>query len=65
MFIGDLTGKEMQKRGDICVRITDSLAIPQETNTKLLSNYTPIKSNLKKKISLKKKCDKCFSVQSI
>ena len=65
MLSGDLTGKERQKRGDVCVRITNSPALQQETNTKLLSNYTPIKSNLKKKISLNKKCDRCFSVQSI
>ena len=32
---GDLNGKEIQKRGDICTRTTDSLHCTAETNTTL------------------------------
>ena len=32
---GDLNGKEIQKRGDICIRIADSLCYTVETNTAL------------------------------
>ena len=49
MLCGDLNGKKIQKRGDICICIADSLCCTAETNTALLSNYTPIKINLKKR----------------
>ena len=39
MLYGDLSGKEVKKRGDICVHIADSLCYIAETNTALLSNY--------------------------
>ena len=32
---GDLNGKEIQKREDICIRIADSLCCTAETNTTL------------------------------
>ena len=32
---GDLNGKEIQKRGDICIPIADLLFCTVETNTKL------------------------------
>ena len=57
MLCGDLNGKEIQKRGDMYTRIADSLCCTVETNTTLQSNYTPIKTNLKKEevvISVKK-----------
>ena len=41
VLCGDVTGKQIQKRGDICLRIADSLCCTVETNTTLLSNYTP------------------------
>ena len=43
MLCGDLNGKEIQKRGDRCIHIVDSLRHTVETNTTLQSNYTPIK----------------------
>ena len=33
VLCGDLTGKEIQKRGDICICIADSLFCTIETNT--------------------------------
>ena len=48
---GDLDGKEIQKRRDICIRTADSLCCTVETNT-LQSNYTSIKINFKNKIKL-------------
>ena len=30
MLCGDLNGKEIQKRGDICTHIADSLAVEQK-----------------------------------
>ena len=38
--------KEMRtlKREDICICITDLLCCTPETNTRLYSNYTPIKN---------------------
>ena len=47
MLCGDLNGKEIQKRGDVCICIVDSLGCTAETNTTLSSNYTPIKINIK------------------
>ena len=35
LLSGDLNGKEIQKRGDICIRIADSLCRTAETNTTL------------------------------
>ena len=43
MLCGDLNGKEIQKRGDICIHIADSLCCTAETNTTLHSNYIPIR----------------------
>ena len=43
---GDARGK---RYGDICICITDSLCYKAETNTPLLSSYTPIKMLNKKK----------------
>ena len=42
MNCGDLNGKEVQKEGDICICVADSLCCAVKTNTTLLSNYTPI-----------------------
>ena len=44
---GDARGK---RYGDICICIADSVCYKAESNTTLLSNYTPIKF-LQKKIS--------------
>ena len=33
MLHGDLNGKEIQKRGDICVHVADSLCCAAESNT--------------------------------
>ena len=49
---GDLNGKEIQKRGDICIHTADSLGCAVETNTALSSNHIPIKTNLKNKNSI-------------
>ena len=35
VLCGDLNGKEIQKRGDICICIADSLCCTVETNTTL------------------------------
>ena len=43
----NLDGKEIQKRGDICICIADLFCCAAETNTTLQSNYTP-KKMLKK-----------------
>ena len=40
-----LNGKEIQKSGDVCTHIADSLCCTAETNTTSLSNYTPKKKN--------------------
>ena len=48
MLCGNLNGKEVQKRGDICICIADSLCCTVETNTTLQSNYTPIKVKINK-----------------
>ena len=49
MLCGDLNGKEIQKRGDICICIADSLCCTTETNSTLWSNYTPVKIKKKNK----------------
>ena len=41
MLCGDLDGKEIQKRGDVCVHTADSLCCTAETHITLYSNYTP------------------------
>ena len=47
MLCDELNGKEIQKRGNICIYTADSLYCTVETNTTLESNYTPkkIKNN--------------------
>ena len=35
VLCGDLNGKEIQKRGDICIHIADSLHCTAETDTTL------------------------------
>ena len=49
MLCGDLNGKEIQNRGDICTCTADSLCCTAETNTTLESNYTLMKINFLKK----------------
>ena len=49
MLCGDLNGKEIQKRGDICIHTADSLCCTAETNTMLSSNYTPKKIHQEKR----------------
>ena len=51
MLCGDLNGKEMQKRGNICIQIVDSVCSIAKNNTKVQSNYTLIK--LKNKLNYK------------
>ena len=48
MLCDDLNGKKIQKTGDTCIHIADSLCCTAETNPILQSNYTPIKINFKK-----------------
>ena len=50
MLCDGLNGKEIWKRGDVCVCIADSLNSTVEANTTLQSNYIPIRINLKNKI---------------
>ena len=45
--LGDLFGKEIQKAGDICIRMADSHCCTADSNTALLSNYTRIKNFLR------------------
>ena len=54
-------GKEIHKRGDMCVCIADSLCCTAETNTTLESNYTPIKKKRRRK---KVKDLSCFTFPS-
>ena len=49
MLCGDLNGKGICKRGHIRTSRADSLCCTVEINTMLWSNYTLIKTNLKKK----------------
>ena len=35
MLYGDINGKEIQKRGDMCIWVADSLCCTMETNTAL------------------------------
>ena len=43
VLCGNLNGKEIQKRGDICMHIADSLCCTVEINITSKSNYIPIK----------------------
>ena len=49
MLCGNLNGKEIPKRGDLCIHIADLLCCIMETNATLQSSYSSIKINLKKK----------------
>ena len=40
-YVTTLMGEEFEKKIDICVCITESLCCTFETNTTLLTNYTP------------------------
>ena len=42
MLCGDLNGKEIWKRGDLCIHTADSLCCTVESNITLLSSYTLI-----------------------
>ena len=42
MLCSDLNEKEIQRRGDTCIHVADSLCCTTESNTTLKSNYTPI-----------------------
>ena len=48
-------GREAQEGGDICIHtaINNSLCCIAETNTTLLSNYTPAALKKKKKVNIK------------
>ena len=46
-FCGDLNGKEIQKRGNMCIYVADSLCCTAETNS-IVNKYTPIKIKNKK-----------------
>ena len=48
MLCGELNGKEIQKRWVIRICMADSFCCAVETDRTLLSNYTPIKINLKR-----------------
>ena len=54
MLCGDLNGKEIPERGNICIPIADSLCCTVETNTTLYSNYNPIKIFFKRQPKKKK-----------
>ena len=47
MLSVDLNMNNFQKRGDICICITESLCCTVEANITLQSSYTPIKVNEK------------------
>ena len=49
VLCGNPNGKEILKRGAICICIADLLCCTAETNTTLYSNYTLRKVNLKKR----------------
>ena len=44
VFFGDLNGREIQKRGDVCIQRADSLCCAAETNT-FQGRYAPIQIN--------------------
>ena len=48
MLCDDLNGKEIQNRGDICIRIADSLCCTAEHTTQL-NEYIPLKIKKKKR----------------
>ena len=45
MYYGDLTVKEVQRGGDVCICVADSFHCRVEMNTTLQCNYTVIKIN--------------------
>ena len=45
VLVKNENGREVQKGGDICMRMADSFCCAVEANTTLLSNHTPIKIN--------------------
>ena len=47
VLFGDLNGKEIQKREDICIHIAVLLCCTAESNTTLKINYIPVIINLK------------------
>ena len=55
VLCGDPNGKEIQKRGDICIHITNSLCCTVETNTVKKRLYFSEKLSLKKMSSLSEK----------
>ena len=65
MLCGDQNGKEIQKRGDICICIADSLCCTVETNTILQSNYTPIKIFLKRHMHPNVQCSTIYNSQDM
>ena len=54
---GDQNGKEIQKRGDICRHVADSLCCTAETNITLEINYTPMLCYAKSLQSCPTLCD--------
>ena len=56
---GDARGK---RYGDICIYVTGSLCYKAETNTPLLSNYTPIKMLKKKRKERKIKTNRLIEL---
>ena len=52
MLCGDLDGKELQKRGGLCVHVAGSLHSAAESSTALRNSCSPIKVSLKKKDSI-------------
>ena len=44
---GNLTQKEITKRGDLCIRIVNSLCYTVEANTTLQSNYSAKRKTIK------------------
>ena len=49
MLYGDLNGKEIQKRGDICIHMTGSLCCTAENNNIVNQLYSNKKLILKRK----------------
>ena len=43
MLCGDINGKEIQKRGDICIHVADSLCCTAETNILNQLHFNKIK----------------------
>ena len=49
---GGLNRKEIQKRGRMCISISDSLCFTAETSPTLQCKYTPIKVNVQRTLLL-------------